>query len=84
MIDVIDDNGNCTVVVKDKNGKQVERLLLNKWKENEKYYEEKYGEDPTASATCTTFAARFTPATVNLPANVKSMQYKYDEVEVWY
>jgi hypothetical protein len=43
LIDVIGVNGECTVVVKDKKGKEVERVILNKWKE-QKSYEEKYGE----------------------------------------
>lgn len=42
-IDVIGVNGECTVVVKDKNGRQVEKVMLNEWKEESKY-EEKYGE----------------------------------------
>lgn len=43
LIDVIGVNGECTVVIKDKKGKEIERVTLNKWKE-EKKYEEKYGE----------------------------------------
>ena len=35
-------------MIKDKNGKEVESLLLTKWNENEKYYEEKYGEIPSS------------------------------------
>ncbi len=37
-------DGNCVVVVTDKNGKEVERVLFNEWDENEKEYEDKYGE----------------------------------------
>jgi hypothetical protein len=33
-------------VVKDKNRKEVERVLLTKWNQNEKYYVDKYGEIP--------------------------------------
>lgn len=42
-IDIIGVNGECTVVIKDKKGKEVERVTLNKWKEDKKF-EEKYGE----------------------------------------
>lgn len=46
LIDIIDRKGNCTVVVKDKNKKEVKRLLLTEWKKNEKYYENLYGQIP--------------------------------------
>ena len=46
IINVKDYNSNCTIVIMDRNGKEVESLLLTKWNENEKYYEEKYGEIP--------------------------------------
>ena len=44
FIDIKDDNGNCTVVVKDKNKKEVKRLLLTEWKAKDDYYENLYGE----------------------------------------
>ena len=44
LIDIKGVNGNCTVVVKDKDGKEVTRVLLNEWKENMEKFEEKYGE----------------------------------------
>ena len=43
-IDIKDDNGNCTVVVKDKNKKEVKRVLLTEWNEKDDYYENLYGE----------------------------------------
>ncbi len=46
LIDIIDRKGNCTVVVKDKNKKEVKRLLLTDWNKNEKYYENLYGQIP--------------------------------------
>jgi len=49
IINLKDYNSNCTVVIKDKNGKEVESLLLTKWNQNEKYYQEKYGEIPPPS-----------------------------------
>ena len=51
IINIKDNNGNCTIVIKDKNDKEVESLLLTKWNENEKYYEEKYGEIRLAPPT---------------------------------
>lgn len=42
-IDIKGINGECTVVVKNKEGKEVERVLLNEWKANNKY-DEQYGE----------------------------------------
>jgi beta-lactamase regulating signal transducer with metallopeptidase domain len=43
-VDIIGVNGNCTVVVKDKNKKEVARLLLTDWNAKEDYYENMYGE----------------------------------------
>lgn len=43
FIEVIGVNGECTVVVKDKKGKEIERVMLNQWKEQKKF-EEQYGE----------------------------------------
>ena len=44
FIDIKDANGNCTVVVKDKNKQEVKRLLLTEWKAKDDYYENLYGE----------------------------------------
>jgi len=46
FIDIIGNKGNCTVVVKDKNHKQVKRILLTEWNKKENYYEGLYGEIP--------------------------------------
>jgi hypothetical protein len=43
-IDIKDDKGNCTVVVKDKNKKEVKRVLLTEWNTKDDYYENLYGE----------------------------------------
>jgi beta-lactamase regulating signal transducer with metallopeptidase domain len=43
-IDIKGKGADCIVVVKDKNHKEVERILLTKWKENQKYYDNLYGE----------------------------------------
>ena len=46
FINVKDNNGNYHYLVKDKNGKEVESVLLTKWNENKSYYKNKYGEIP--------------------------------------
>ncbi|MEQ1768157.1 MAG: carboxypeptidase-like regulatory domain-containing protein, partial [Methylotenera sp.] len=46
FINVKDRTGNCTIMIKDKNGKVIESLLLTKWNENKSYYEDKYGKIP--------------------------------------
>jgi len=43
-IDIKDNKGNCMVVIKDKNKKEVKRLLLTEWNEKPGYYENQYGE----------------------------------------
>ena len=43
-IDIKDNNGNCMVVIKDKDKKEVKRLLLTEWNEKDDYYENLYGE----------------------------------------
>jgi len=46
FIDIKDNKGNCTVVIKDKDKKEVTRLLLTEWNEKADYYEGLYGEIP--------------------------------------
>lgn len=43
-IDIKDDNGNCTVVIRDKDKKEIKRLLLTEWNSKDDYYENLYGE----------------------------------------
>ena len=43
-IDIKDNKGNCMVVIKDKDKKEVKRLLLTEWNEKPGYYENQYGE----------------------------------------
>lgn len=43
-VEIIDVNGNCTVVVQDKNKKEVKRVLLTEWDANPHKYESLYGE----------------------------------------
>ena len=44
FIEIIDNKNNCTVVVKDKDHKEVKRLLLTDWNKKENYYKGLYGE----------------------------------------
>ena len=43
-IDIKDNKGNCMVVIKNKDKKEVKRLLLTEWNEKAGYYEDLYGE----------------------------------------
>jgi beta-lactamase regulating signal transducer with metallopeptidase domain len=43
-IDIKDNKGNCMVVIKGKDKKEVKRLLLTEWNEKSGYYENLYGE----------------------------------------
>jgi BlaR1 peptidase M56/CarboxypepD_reg-like domain len=64
-IDIADCKGNCTIVIKDKSGKVVKRVLMTEWNKNEEKYEAMYGElpppppppAPPAPPTATEFAA---------------------------
>lgn len=45
-LDLVNDNKNMFVYVRDRNNKIVERILMDKWNANSKYYENLYGELP--------------------------------------
>jgi BlaR1 peptidase M56/CarboxypepD_reg-like domain len=45
-IDVTDCKGNCTIIIKDKKGKVVKRILMSDWDKEEEKYEAMYGELP--------------------------------------
>jgi BlaR1 peptidase M56/CarboxypepD_reg-like domain len=49
-IDVTDCKGNCTIIVKDKWGKVVKRILMTDWNKDEEKYEAMYGELPPPPA----------------------------------
>jgi beta-lactamase regulating signal transducer with metallopeptidase domain len=44
FIGIVDKKGECTVVVWDKNKKELERMPLTRWNENKEKYEKLYGE----------------------------------------
>ena len=46
FIDILNNKGNCTIVIKDKNKTEVKRMLLTEWNKKEDYYEGLYGEIP--------------------------------------
>ena len=46
FIEIINNKGNCTIVVKDKTHKEVKRILMTDWNKKEKYFEGLYGEIP--------------------------------------
>lgn len=46
IINVKDKKGECLLVIKDKTGKEVKRLLLTEWNKNAEKFESAYGEIP--------------------------------------
>jgi len=85
-IDIKDDNGNCTVVVKDKDKKEVKRLLLTEWNSKTDYYEDLYGEilSPTTAIVEEKIKAR-NPAirTVTIKGNTATVTLKNGKTEVY-
>lgn len=45
-ITIVDNKGNCMVIIKDRNRNKVESVLLTEWNKNKSYYENKYGLIP--------------------------------------
>jgi hypothetical protein len=95
-IDVIGVGGECTVVVKDENKKQVARLLLTDWNKKEDYYEGLYGKippPPPPDAPGAPAPPSFEtmplppgtpapPAPVDLPDHVRSIDVKNNKATV--
>jgi beta-lactamase regulating signal transducer with metallopeptidase domain len=73
IIDVTGRRGNATVVVKDKNGKVVERISYSKWSDNEKFYTGKYGELPPPPLPPLPPTPPDPPQPMELPDNVKKI-----------
>lgn len=97
IINVKDNKGNCLLVVKDKNGKEVKRILLTEWNKNAEKYEALYGElppppppkdAPDAPAAPTPVEITIVPtpptppAPVQLPENVKRININNDKATV--
>lgn len=68
FIDIIGNRGNCVVIVKDRNQKQVKRVLLTEWNKKRNYYEDLYGALPAPPPPPPPPAAPLPPAP---PAPVK-------------
>jgi beta-lactamase regulating signal transducer with metallopeptidase domain len=82
IIDVIGRNSSAIIVVKDKSGKTVERIAYAKWKGNEKYYEEKYGELPPPPLPPLPPDPPTPPQPMELPDNVKKIEVNNKKVTV--
>jgi len=85
-IDIKDNKGNCMVVIKDKNKKEVKRLLLTEWNEKDDYYEHLYGEilSPTTAIVEEKIKAN-NPAitTVTVNGNTATVTLKNGKTEVY-
>ncbi|HEX2846271.1 MAG TPA: M56 family metallopeptidase [Chitinophagaceae bacterium] len=46
QVSVHDNNGNCTIIIKDKDNKVVKKILMTDWNKDPEHYEELYGELP--------------------------------------
>lgn len=77
FIDIKDKKGECEVVIKDKDRKEVKRLLLTEWHEKSDYYENLYGLIPPPPPSVPA-----PPVKTNLPENVVSIHANNDRVTV--
>ncbi len=84
VIELIDEDDSTIVLIKDKNGKEVDRVLLSEWEDNESYYKKKYGKIPPPPPPVPAIAPMppSPPVPGKLPDNVKTIEYKYDKVDV--
>lgn len=82
IINVKDKKGECLLVIKDKTGKEVRRLLLTEWNKNAEKFESTYGEipppppppaPPVMSVDAVNPAPPAPPAPVKLPAHVSTV-----------
>ena len=73
---------SATVTVKDKNGKLVERIPFSKWKDNEKYYEDKYGEYPPPPPPAQPPTPPEPPQPMEMPENVKKIDVNNNKATV--
>lgn len=85
-IDIKDDKGNCTVVVKDKDKKEVKRVLLTEWNEKDDYYETLYGEilSPSTAIVADKIRANNPAITaVTVKGNTATVTLKNGKTEVY-
>jgi hypothetical protein len=67
IIYVKDNGGNCMLVIKDKTGKEVKRILMTEWNKNEEKYGAMYGEIPLPPPPPAPPMAPGPPAAIDLP-----------------
>jgi hypothetical protein len=72
-IEVVGNNSNASIVIKNRNGKLVERIPFKKWKGNEKLYNDKYGELPPPPEPPAPPEPPTPPVPMELPEYVKSI-----------
>ena len=85
-IDIKDDNGNCTVVVRDKDKKEVKRLLLTEWNSKDDYYENLYGEILSPSTVIVEEKIKANNpgiTTVTVKGNIATVTLKNGKTEVY-
>jgi hypothetical protein len=85
-IDIKDNKGNCMVVIKDKDKKEVKRLLLTEWNEKAGYYQDLYGEILTPTKVEIEKTIRGTNPeirTVTLKNNIATVTLKNGKTEVY-
>lgn len=81
IINIKDNKGNCTIVIKDKSGKEVKRMLLTEWNKNEEYYENLYGNIPPPPPPAPPIPPA-PPKAPKLPENVTSINVNNDKATV--
>jgi hypothetical protein len=72
-IEVVGNNSNASVVIRDRNGKLVERIPFKKWKGSEKLYNDKYGELPPPPLPPSPPEPPTPPVPVEMPEYIKSI-----------
>jgi hypothetical protein len=82
IIEVSGWNSNARVTVKDKDNKIVERVDYDKWKDNEKFYEDKYGELPPPPPPPVPPVPPTPPKPIELPANVSKIDVNEKRAKV--
>jgi hypothetical protein len=96
-VDIADCKGNCTIVIKDKRGKVVKRILMTDWNKDEEKFEAMYGElpppppppappappePPVADAMPEPPMPPPPPEPIKLPANVKRLDLKNNKATI--
>jgi hypothetical protein len=69
-LNVVGRKSNAMVIVIDRDNKVVDRIPLDKWNDDETYYENKYGELPAPPVPATPALPPPAPDPIELPANV--------------